>query len=203
MQYEDVLYQSIMRKVEFKTVENGRGAFHRFAVNSPLRFIVGERNMADNKNLIQDFYTAFQARDHAAMIACYHQEVHFRDPVFLDLHGSEAKAMWHMLCERGKDLTIDFNRIQANDTAGSAHWEARYTFSTGRKVHNIIDATFEFKDGKISRHEDVFDLWRWTRQALGPAGVLLGWSPIIKSKVRQTAWKGLDAFILKHPQYQE
>lgn len=159
--------------------------------------------MNEHKRVIEEFYTAFQVRDYAGMIACYHPEVHFRDPVFLDLHGNEAKAMWHMLCERGKDLAIEFNGVQANETAGSVHWEARYTFSTGRKVHNVIDATFEFKDGKISRHEDVFDLWRWTRQALGPTGALLGWSPIIKSKVRQTAWKGLDAFILKHPEYQE
>jgi ketosteroid isomerase-like protein len=159
--------------------------------------------MEENKQLIEAFYTAFQSKDYAGMIDCYHPDVHFRDPVFMDLHGNEARAMWHMLCERGKDLTLEFSNVQVGDTAGSAHWEARYTFSTGRKVHNVIDATFEFRDGKIIRHEDVFDLWRWTRQALGPVGIFLGWSPIIKSKVRQTAWKGLDAFIAKHSEYQE
>jgi len=158
--------------------------------------------MEQNRQLVEDFYTAFQAKDYAAMNACYHPEIHFRDPVFMNLYGSRARAMWHMLCERGKDLVIEFNNIKVGETAGSAHWEAWYTFNTGRKVHNIIDATFEFRDGKIARHEDVFDLWRWTRQALGPVGVALGWSPIIRSKVRQTAWKGLDAFIAKHPEYQ-
>lgn len=159
-------------------------------------------SMEKYTELIEIFYTAFQQKDHAAMNACYHPDIHFRDPVFLDLHGNEARAMWHMLCERGKDLSLEFSNIKAGESAVSAHWEAHYTFSTGRKVHNIIDATFEFRDGKIIRHEDVFDLWRWTRQALGPVGILLGWSPILRSKVRQTAWKGLDAFILKHPEYQ-
>jgi len=158
--------------------------------------------MEEYTQLIKKFYSAFQQKDHPAMNGCYHPDIHFRDPVFLDLHGNEARAMWHMLCERGKDLRLEFSNIKAGESAVSAHWEAQYTFSTGRKVHNIINATFEFQDGKIIRHEDVFDLWRWTRQALGPIGVLLGWSPIIRSKVRQTAWKGLDAFILKHPEYQ-
>jgi ketosteroid isomerase-like protein len=170
-----------------------------------LRFLlIFEINLAmeENRALVEEFYSAFQKKDYAAMNNCYHADVHFRDPVFMDLHGDEARAMWHMLCERGKDLRLEFTNVRAGESAVSAHWEAWYTFSTGRKVHNIINATFEFKDGKIIRHEDVFDLWRWTRQALGPVGVLLGWSPILKSKVRQTAQKGLNAFILNHPDYQ-
>ena len=39
---------------------------------------------------------------------------------------------------------------------GRAHWEADYTFSsTGRKVHNVIDATFEFEGGLIRAHRDM------------------------------------------------
>ncbi|MBE2223667.1 MAG: nuclear transport factor 2 family protein, partial [Anaerolineae bacterium] len=44
----------------------------------------------ENKQLIETFYTAFQLRDHAAMIACYHPDIHFADPVFTDLHGNRA-----------------------------------------------------------------------------------------------------------------
>ena len=41
---------------------------------------------------------------------------------------------------------------------GSAHWEADYTFSaTKRKVHNVVDARFELRDGLIVKHTDVFD----------------------------------------------
>jgi ketosteroid isomerase-like protein len=157
-----------------------------------------------NEKVIEDFYTAFQSRDYAGMIACYHPDIHFHDPVFTDLHGRQAKAMWHMLCERGQDLTVEYSNVQATETAGQAHWEARYTFSTtGRKVHNIIDASFTFQDGKIIKHTDLFDLWRWTRLALGPTGILLGWSPVVQNKVRATAQKGLAAFIKGHPEYAE
>lgn len=61
--------------------------------------------------------------------------------------------MWQMLCERGKDLDITVSGIHADAHRGKAHWEARYAFSaTGRKVHNKIDATFQFADGKILKH---------------------------------------------------
>ena len=155
-----------------------------------------------NQQLIETFYTAFQQRDHAAMIACYHPQIHFADPVFTDLHGSRAKAMWHMLCERGTDLQVTFNNIQINGRSATAHWEATYTFSGGRPVHNIIDAQFQIQDDLIIDHQDTFDLYRWTRMALGPTGTLLGWTPMVKKKVRETAVSGLDKFIANHPEYQ-
>ncbi len=155
-------------------------------------------------DLIEEFYKAFQQRDYDAMNACYHPDIHFSDPVFPDLRGEQAKAMWHMLCERGTDLVVVYSNIQTNNATGQAHWEATYTFSkAGRKVHNTVDAKFRFQDGKIIRHQDDFDLWRWTRMALGSTGVLLGWSPFLQNKVRATATRGLRAFIRKHPEYHQ
>lgn len=107
-----------------------------------------------------------------------------------------AGRMWRMLCARGKDLTLVFSGIQADDERGRAHWEADYTFSaTGRHVHNVIDATFTFRGGKILTHTDSFDLHGWTRQALGPAGLLLGWTSFLQNKVRRTAMDGLEKFV--------
>lgn len=161
--------------------------------------------MAANEHiqLIHQFYSSFQRKDYAGMIACYHPLIEFSDPVFTDLKGKEAGAMWHMLIERGADLTLEFSNVQAQGNTGSAHWEADYTFSASKRpVHNVIDATFTFQDGKIIRHRDSFDLWRWSRMALGTTGVLLGWTPVVQQRVRATAMKGLRAFIAKHPEYQ-
>lgn len=154
--------------------------------------------MHPNAALITRFYTAFAARDADGMVACYHPEVRFSDPVFPDLQGPRAGAMWRMLCARGKDLTLTFSDVQADDDGGSAHWEARYTFSaTGRKVHNVIDARFTFRDGLVHTHVDTFGFHRWARQALGPAGLLLGWTPMLRGKVQGTAAKGLEDFIAR------
>ena len=159
--------------------------------------------MDANERLISQFYSSFQNRDYAGMIACYHSAIHFSDPVFPDLKGKQAGAMWHMLCESGKDLSLTFSEVRAEAQRGQAHWQATYTFSaTGRKVHNILQADFEFRDGKISRHRDVFNFWRWSRQALGPVGLLLGWSPLLRNKVRHTAAHNLRNFIERHPDYQ-
>ena len=151
--------------------------------------------MHPNEQLIQRFYEAFARRDAEAMAACYHRDVEFSDPVFPSLKGDEARDMWRMLASRAVDLEVRFEVRGADDTKGAAHWDADYLFSkTGRKVNNRIDAEFEFEDGLIRRHRDHFDLWRWSRMALGTPGLLLGWSPVIGNAVRKEAAKGLAAF---------
>lgn len=115
--------------------------------------------MHSNERLIEKFYQAFQKRDYKSMNECYHPDIEFSDAVFKDLKGDRAKAMWEMLCSRAADLDIVFTNVKANDKTGSAHWDATYTFSkTGNKVLNSIDAQFEFRDGKIIKHTDTFDL---------------------------------------------
>jgi len=158
--------------------------------------------MHPHEKLITDFYTAFAQRDASAMARCYHPDIVFTDPVFPLLKGAEANAMWAMLCARAQDFSLEFSQVKADGQQGTAHWEAKYLFSkTGRMVHNRIDAVFAFKDGLIVRHVDRFSFWRWAAQALGPMGLLLGWLPLIKGKVRREAQKGLDIFIQKqqHP----
>jgi ketosteroid isomerase-like protein len=151
---------------------------------------------AANRAVIDRFYEAFARKDHAAMGACYAPDASFSDPVFQDLRGDEVRAMWRMLCERGTDLELSHSEVEAEGDCGSAHWVADYTFSgTGREVHNEIEASFRFADGLIAEHTDSFDLWLWTRQALGPVGMIAGWSPPLQNKVRGQARENLRAFM--------
>ena len=160
--------------------------------------------MNQNEQLIETFYEAFQQRDAAAMAACYDPSIHFSDPVFTSLHGLEAGAMWAMLCEQGTDLKVVYSSISADDQTGTAQWEATYTFGpTNRRIHNKISATFEFQDGRITRHVDDFDLWKWSRMALGFTGTLGGWAGPVKVKIRETANRALTRYIDDHPEYQE
>jgi len=152
--------------------------------------------MHPNEQLIQKFYTAFQARDAASMTACYHPQIVFTDPVFGRLEGARAVAMWQMLCGRAKDLAITFRDIQADDKSGKAHWEARYAFGkSSRAVHNIVAATLVFQDGLIIQHTDAFDLWRWAGMALGPVGSILGWTPMVQAAIRKDARRGLEEYL--------
>ena len=70
-----------------------------------------------------------------------------------------------------------------------------------RLVHNSVEASFRFQDGKILQHVDEFDLWRWTRMALGMTGILIGWSKPAQNRVRKTAANGLLRFMEEHPEY--
>ena len=158
--------------------------------------------MHANEKLIHDFYTAFKNSEPAAQAACYAPDVEFSDPVFPGLKGNRARAMWAMLGQRKADPNDrTFSNVVADDLKGSAHWEAKYAFPlNGRPVHNVIEAEFEFKGGKIVKHTDRFDFWRWSRQAFGPPGVLLGWGPL-KVPVRKNLGKLLDKFIEEHPEF--
>src|SRR5689334_36845 len=154
--------------------------------------------MHPNAKIIEDFYAAFGKKDAEGMLAFYDGAVEFSDPVFPRLKGEEAFGMWRMLCERAQDFSLEASGIEANDTSGKAHWEAHYTFSaTGRKVHNRIDARFTFKDGKIIRHQDSFDLWAWAGMALGLKGRLLGWTPFVQGAIRKQADAVLSAMLKK------
>lgn len=156
----------------------------------------------DNAVVVEKFYTAFQNKDWEGMLQCYHDDIHFSDPVFPDLKGKRAKAMWHMLVSSSKDLTVTFSDIHTTSEKGSGHWEAIYPFSkTGRTVHNKINAQFIFKDGLILRHKDHFSLWKWSQMALGLSGLLLGWTPFMKKKIQLMAETNLGSFISKNSAY--
>jgi ketosteroid isomerase-like protein len=152
--------------------------------------------MASNAALIEQFYQAFQQRDAEGMIACYHPQVTFSDPVFQQLQSDQARAMWRMLTKSSADLALTYQDVTADEQRGQADWIATYTFTqTGRKVRNVIHAEFQFQDGTIFVHHDTFDLWRWASMALGPRGSLLGWTPLAQNAIRQQARKRLEKFM--------
>jgi ketosteroid isomerase-like protein len=129
------------------------------------------------------------------MAACYTPDAHFSDPVFTDLRGDEAGDMWRMLTGRSKDLKVELLEHEASGDSGSARWLAHYTFGqTGRHVDNDVRARFRFRDGLIVEHRDEFSFHNWAKQALGPSGLLLGWTPIVQAPVRRRARAGLDEY---------
>ncbi|MDZ4824176.1 MAG: nuclear transport factor 2 family protein [Flavobacteriales bacterium] len=140
----------------------------------------------NNAEVIKNFYESFARGDADEMVSCYSDNIKFTDTAFGELKGDDAKNMWRMLIERSKgNIKITFANVQADDKTGSANWQAEYVFAqTGRKVMNKIEAQFEFSNGKIVRHTDHFNLWKWTQQALGWKGYLLGWSGLMKKQIQ-------------------
>jgi ketosteroid isomerase-like protein len=148
-----------------------------------------------NRAVIRTLYDALDRHDGEAMAACYAPTARFRDPAFGELDGAAAGDMWRMLTERAEDLSVELAEHDADDDTGTAHWIARYTFTdTGRRVVNDVRARFRFADGLIAEHVDDFSFFAWSRQALGPVGLALGWTPILPALTRRRARGRLDAF---------
>lgn len=148
--------------------------------------------------LINTFYTCFKNKDYKGMQACYAENAVFNDEVFQNLDSAEVKAMWEMLCKSGKELSLTFGNVSESETGGTAEWTASYLFSkTGKRVVNNIQAKFVIENNQIVSHTDTFDFYVWAKQAFGTSGLLLGWTPYFRNKVRTTARQNLDNFMKK------
>lgn len=152
--------------------------------------------MNANENLIAKFYTAFANADAKTMSECYHPKVHFIDPAFGLLKENQVSDMWKMLLLKSKgNIKIEFSDVKADENTGAAKWVATYNFSkTNRKVINKISAEFVFQDGLIIKHIDSFDVWKWSKQAFGLTGYLLGWTGFFQNKIKEQALLSLKKF---------
>ena len=155
--------------------------------------------MTNTENTITKFYTAFANGDFKSMSQCYTADAQFRDPIFGTLTGEHIPMMWKMLLERSNgNLKIIFSDCQANEFMGSTLWQATYLFSkTNKMVVNNIAAQFQFKDGLIIKHVDEFNLYKWSKQAFGVTGFLLGWTGFFQEKVQKQAQESLRKYIIK------
>lgn len=162
---------------------------------------------ATNAQTIERFYSAFAKLDAPTMEACYAPDAEFDDEAFSLRGRREVGGMWRMLAggtkAKGADVwKLTWRDVKANDDGtGSAHWDAHYRFSaTNRIVDNSVDSRFTFTpEGLIATHRDSFPFWTWSRQALGTPGLLLGWSPMLRKKVRATAAANLATFLARQP----
>ncbi|MGO4904024.1 nuclear transport factor 2 family protein [Flavobacterium sp. W20_MBD1_R3] len=152
--------------------------------------------MTTNEKVLVKFYTAFANADAVTMSDCYDSKSQFRDPVFGLLKGNDVCQMWKMLIEKSKgNLKIEFSALKADEYNGSAQWIATYNISeTNRKVVNCIQAQFQFKNGLIIKHTDDFDIWKWSKQAFGITGYLLGWTGFFQKKIQQQALLSLKKY---------
>ena len=153
--------------------------------------------MDANEQLIGHFYEAFNRRDAAAMNACYSDDIVFYDPVFELLEHGRAKDMWEMLCKNARDLSISYGNVKnLGDDYYTCDWVATYTFSqTGRKVVNNVKAHMKIQDRKITEHSDAFSLHKWSAQALGFSGWLLGWNSFFRRKIKNKAKRNLMNYV--------
>lgn len=152
--------------------------------------------MTANEQTITSLYNALENKNSKVVCDSYHSDIVFRDPIFGRLIGRDVCQMWKMLMDKSNgNLKIELSDVKADDFLGSARWKATYNLGkSNRKVVNVIRAEFRFKDGLIIKHTDDFDIWKWSKQALGITGFLFGWTGYMHRKIQEKAIQALKKF---------
>ncbi len=149
--------------------------------------------------LVTKFYDAFACLDVETMLACLHPEITFSDPLFPNLRKAQVFEMWRMLmasaARHPQDFKLSYELVFVEERKAQVYWQAHYRYGGGRKVHNKALATVTLWDGKIVRHVDGFNFYTWSRQALGPLGLVLGWNPKFRASVQAAAKKQLTVYM--------
>ena len=105
-----------------------------------------------------------------------------------------------MLCKNAKDFSLEFDGIKnLDDGYYTCNWTAKYTFSkTGKKVTNMCKAHIKIENGFITEHSDGWSLHKWSAQAIGIMGQLLGWTGFFRRKLKNQAKRNLMNYIENH-----
>ena len=105
--------------------------------------------MHSHTEVLTRLFTALDRHDHEAMAACYAKNARFRDIAFKLEGRTRIHAMWHMICDG--DIKTTFKIDEVDDRTGFVTVVDDYTFrAKARKVHNVIQSRFRFKDGAMS-----------------------------------------------------
>lgn len=158
--------------------------------------------MPSNPTTVTNFYQAFSRLDADAMAECYAEGAQFADEAFHLRGKREVMGMWRMLFQATQagnraDWKLEWGDLREEGAEIKVRWEEDYRFGVARRsVHNCVLATFTFdEEGKILTHHDRFNLWRWSRMALGVPGAVLGWSPAFRKLMGRQARANLDKFL--------
>jgi ketosteroid isomerase-like protein len=162
--------------------------------DTPCRSISRRPGEASHPNvgLLDKLYTSIMTGDADSTAACYAPDAYFEDIAFRLKTRKDIRDMWRMVCEAKPQ--VSFNQLVADDTSGSGHWVARYTFrETNLPVVNDIVSEFTFENGLIRRHVDHCNPLRWGLQAYGfPKGLVAG---LLGSYRRKKAQEKLESFV--------
>lgn len=128
--------------------------------------------MHPNEQLLTNLFQCLNAHNASGIAACYREDATFQDIAFRLRNKKQIHAMWDMICSPNKkglsDIKATVQELTANDSTAHAVVIEDYTYrDNGRKVHNKITSTFEFRDGRILKQEDRCDPVSWANQAIG------------------------------------
>lgn len=148
---------------------------------------------------LERFFDALRRCDKAALRDCCSPGLRFDDPL-ISITGRDDRLDWCTLlwtpCDGdGQRIWhLELDDVHTRGPLGTARWNLRYRYTpTGRLIELAVTSQFTFDpDGSITAQRDSFDFWRWSRQAHGLLGLLLGWTPLLWDQARDQARVSLE-----------
>jgi hypothetical protein len=154
--------------------------------------------MHPNQAAVNLFLGAQKDRDPIRLQNAVREDVVLQDPLFGELKGAQAFAMWQMLW-RFREYSVTVDEQAASPTEGKAEWRQTYNLpATRRMILNKVTSSFTFYDRRISAITDKWSLYGYARMGQGALGLLLGWLPPFQETMRQAALERLTLFIGEH-----
>ena len=122
----------------------------------------------DNEKLLAGYPAAWSAHDLDKVLSYFDDDCIYADPTLgVVKHGKEgvlefAKEVFSMQ----PDFHLEYSEYFATETHGASVWTITNTWNgefhgvdvTGKKVSFIGTTIFEFRNGKISRNTDYWDI---------------------------------------------
>ncbi|MCK6549511.1 nuclear transport factor 2 family protein [Myxococcota bacterium] len=145
----------------------------------------GPTSARSARDVVTQFYAAFERKDVDAMEKLYAPDVKFQDAIFSFGDRDGVTHMWRKLFEADPNAKLRFTLDAADGPNVRGHWVADYHVN-GRPVHNEVSTTMKIVDGKITEHHDDFSWKKWAPQAF-PGGALFtlpGLDHVAKALVR-------------------
>ncbi|HEX6632714.1 MAG TPA: nuclear transport factor 2 family protein [Usitatibacter sp.] len=149
--------------------------------------------MHPHESVVRRLYAALAARGAEEAAACYHPEIFYSEPLHPRLRGDAVRDLWRMRLAPGEAYEIRLDEASGGADGATARWTVRARVR-GRPVEIHGRSLFAFRDGRISRQYDHYSLWRWSAQALGPAGAAFGWLGPVRWALRTRARRALERF---------
>lgn len=148
---------------------------------------------------LERFFDAMQRCDTEALRTSYHPALRFDDPLISTTSVGDrldwCGMLWSPRDADGQRIwQLELEEVRTRGALATARWNLRYRYTpTKRLIDQALHSHFSFDaDGRITTQRDSFDFWRWSRQAHGLLGLLLGWTPLMWDQAREQARASLE-----------
>lgn len=141
--------------------------------------------------VVNRFFESYQRSDWQSMARCYHDKASFSDPIYPDLREENIVYLWFSRLSKHQSIDLQYRVVFADERKAQVEWTAISPFN-GKAVKIEGLSTFALWDETIVRHVDEFSFVKWSRQAQGLKGWLLGGSRFYQARVQRSARSQLE-----------